>query len=159
MNVFVALVSGLLFGAGIMVSGMGNPEKVLAFLDLAGNWDPSLALVMAAAIPVSGLAFRVVDKRKTTLAGRAVQLPDTKRLDWRLVMGSALFGIGWGLAGICPGPAIALPGYGSAKGLVFALSMFLGMGLFTLMERRGILDYLNAVMTFRFWKKEKHPLS
>lgn len=137
MNAFIALVSGLLFGAGILVSGMGNPEKVLAFLDLAGNWDPSLALVMAAAIPVSGLAFRVVGKRKTTLAGHAVRLPGTKQLDWRLMAGSALFGTGWGLAGICPGPAVVLSAHGSARGLVFAVSMFLGMLMFTVMERRG----------------------
>lgn len=159
MNVLTALVSGLLFGAGIVVSGMGNPEKVLAFLDLAGNWDPSLALVMAAAIPVSGLAFRVVEKRKATLIGHIVQLPDTKQLDWRLITGSVLFGIGWGLAGICPGPAVALPGYGSAKGLLFALSLFFGMLMFTVMKRRGILAYLDSIMESRFLKKEKHPLS
>lgn len=138
MNIFIALVSGLLFGAGVVVSGMGNPEKVLAFLDLAGNWDPSLALVMIAAIPVSGLAFRFVAKSKTTLLWQVVRLPDTKRLDWRLMVGSALFGIGWGLAGICPGPAITLIAYGSAKGQVFALFMFLGMLLFATMKRRGI---------------------
>lgn len=141
MNILIALLSGLLFGAGIIVSGMANPEKVLAFLDLAGNWDPSLALVMAAALPVSGLAFRLIEKRQTTLAGQPIQLPDTKQINWRLITGAALFGTGWGLAGICPGPAIILSGQGLAKGCFFAFFMLLGMALFTVIKRPGILSF------------------
>lgn len=141
MNILIALLSGLLFGAGIIVSGMANPEKVLAFLDLAGNWDPSLALVMAAALPVSGLAFRLIEKRQTTLAGQPIQLPDTKQINWPLITGAALFGTGWGLAGICPGPAIVLSGHGLAKGCFFAFFMLLGMGLFTVIKRPGILSF------------------
>lgn len=140
MNILIALVSGLLFGAGIIVSGMANPEKVLAFLDLAGNWDPSLALVMAAALPVSGLAFRLIEKRQTTLAGQPIQLPDTKQINWRLITGAALFGTGWGLAGICPGPAIVLSGYGLAKGCFFACFMLLGMAIFTVIKRLRTLS-------------------
>lgn len=140
MNILIALLSGLLFGAGIIVSGMANPEKVLAFLDLAGNWDPSLALVMAAAIPVSALAFRLIEKRQTTLAGQPIHLPDTKQINWPLITGAALFGTGWGLAGICPGPAIILSGQGLAKGCFFASFMLFGMALFTVIKRLGILS-------------------
>ena len=98
----VALASGVLFGAGLAVSGMADPAKVLGFLDLFGRWDPSLALVMATAIPVAWLFYRGAAR-----AGRAVPPPPSARLDARLVLGAAIFGVGWGLVGLCPGPALA----------------------------------------------------
>ncbi|WAW10433.1 YeeE/YedE family protein [Oxalobacter vibrioformis] len=135
MYILTALISGLLFGMGVIFSGMSNPVKILAFLDIVGNWDPSLALVMAGAIPISAIVFLIAKKRKTTLTGIPLQLPDTQNLDYRLVTGSALFGIGWGLAGICPGPAIVLLGYASAKSVVFFIAMLAGMLAFSVATR------------------------
>lgn len=135
MYILAAFISGLLFGMGVIFSGMSNPMKILAFLDIAGNWDPSLALVMAGAIPISGAAFLIVKKRKAAMTGIPLQLPDTRNLDYRLVTGSALFGIGWGLAGICPGPAIVLLGYVSAKSVVFFIAMLGGMLVFSVAAR------------------------
>jgi uncharacterized membrane protein YedE/YeeE len=136
MTILSAFFSGLLFGMGMIIAGMANPAKVLAFLDLAGKWDPSLALVMGAAIPVSAVAFFIAEKRKSSLTGQKISLPDTRLVNWRLIVGSLLFGTGWGLAGICPGPAIALPGYGSVKGLVFVASLVTGMLLFSFVWQR-----------------------
>jgi hypothetical protein len=130
-----AFASGLVFGLGLIVAGMANPSKVLAFLDLAGPWDPSLALVMAAAIAIGGVGFRFASLRATSLLGLPVQLPTATRIDLRLVGGSALFGVGWGLAGICPGPALVLLGQGSLKGIVFTAAMLFGMGVFEWLER------------------------
>ena len=135
MNLLFSFVTGLVFGLGLIVSGMTNPAKVLAFLDLAGNWNPSLALVMGGAIPVSAVAFWIVGKWKTSLLGNAIQLPGTRHLDRRLIIGSMLFGIGWGLAGICPGPAIALLGFGAWKALVFVAAMLAGMVVFERITR------------------------
>ena len=135
MNSLFSFIVGLVFGVVLTVSGMTNPAKVLSFLDVAGNWDPSLALVMGGAIPVSAVAFWLSGKRKTSLLGQPIQLPDTHRLDRRLVIGSALFGIGWGLAGIGPGPGITLLGYGAWQGLVFVAALLVGMILFEIMER------------------------
>jgi len=134
-SVLISLLIGLLFGCGLIVSGMSNPAKVLAFLDLAGDWDPSLALVMAGAIAVGLLAFRVAGRRQTSLRGKPLQMPTARQIDRRLLIGSALFGIGWGLAGICPGPALVLLGTGAAKGFVFVLAMLAGMAIFTAFER------------------------
>jgi uncharacterized membrane protein YedE/YeeE len=135
MSVLISLLIGLLFGCGLIVSGMSNPAKVLAFLDLAGDWDPSLALVMAGAIAVGLPAFRVAGWRQTSLRGKPLQMPTARQIDRRLLAGSALFGVGWGLAGICPGPALVLLGSGAAKGLVFVLAMLAGMAMFTAFER------------------------
>lgn len=132
-----SLIAGLLFGLGLIIAGMGNPAKVLAFLDLAGNWDPSLALVMGGAIPVSAIAFRIAERRSTTFFGHAIQLPGTRNLDRRLLIGGLLFGIGWGLAGICPGPALVLLGSGVSKVLIFIAAMLAGMALFEMLERSG----------------------
>ena len=134
MHSFFALVAGLLFGINLIVAGMADPGKVLSFLDLAGKWDPSLALVMGGAIPVSAIAFLWAKKRARSLLGYPIQLPGTANLDKRLAMGGALFGIGWGLAGICPGPALVLLGSGAWQGAVFLLAMLAGMALF---ERMG----------------------
>lgn len=130
MRSLTALVAGLVFGLGLIVAGMANPGKVLAFLDIAGSWDPSLALVMGGAIPVSAFAFIWAGRRQQSLLGCPIQLPDTSKLDKRLAIGGALFGIGWGLAGICPGPALVLLGAGVWKVLVFLGAMLAGMVLF-----------------------------
>lgn len=130
-----ALLAGLLFGLGLIVSGMADPAKVLAFLDLAGRWDPSLAFVMGGAIVVGVPAFAWARRRKQSLLGQPMQLPAGGRVDRRLVLGSLLFGMGWGMAGICPGPALVLLGEGVGKALVFVLAMLAGMALFRWRER------------------------
>lgn len=130
-----ALAAGLLFGLGLIVSGMADPAKVLGFLDLAGQWDPSLALVMGGAIAIGLPAFTMARKRQRTLLGEPMQLPTARTIDRRLVLGSLLFGIGWGIAGICPGPALVLLGMASGKGLAFVLAMLAGMLLFRWSER------------------------
>lgn len=128
-RVVIAALAGLIFGLGLIVSGMVLPAKVLGFLDLAGAWDPSLALVMAGAIAVGLPAFAWARRAK-------VPLPDSTRIDRRLVGGSLLFGIGWGLAGLCPGPALVVAGLGDGKALGFVAAMLAGMGLFEWLERR-----------------------
>ena len=136
MLTFTALLSGLVFGLGLIVSGMANPHKVLGFLDLAGRWDPSLAFVMAGAIAVGFLAFVVANKRTVSFMGSAMRLPAARHIDRRLVVGSMLFGIGWGSAGFCPGPGLVALGMGEAKALVFVAAMLVGMGVFEWIERR-----------------------
>ena len=111
-TVFASLLAGLVFGLGLIVSGMANPAKVLGFLDLAGPWDPSLALVMAGAIAVAFLPFQWAKRQKMSLLGAPMQLPTSTRLDRRLVLGSVLFGAGWGVAGFCPGPGLVALGMG-----------------------------------------------
>ena len=134
---FFALVSGLLFGLGLILSGMANPAKVLGFLDLAGAWDPSLALVMGGAIAIGSIAFAIAKKRHLSYLGLSMQIPTNRAIDQRLALGSIVFGIGWGLAGICPGPAIVLLGAGSIKGAVFVSSMLMGMGIYQLLDSCG----------------------
>jgi uncharacterized membrane protein YedE/YeeE len=137
MGKLTALVAGLIFGLGLLLAGMANPAKVLGFLDLAGPWDPSLALVMAGAIAVAVLPFTWAKRQSRSLLGAALQLPHKRELDRRLLIGSLLFGIGWGIAGICPGPAVAILLTGHWQALLFVLAMLAGMGLFELLERRG----------------------
>lgn len=132
-----AFLVGLIFGLGLLVSGMANPEKVLGFLDLAGAWDPSLALVMGGAVGVGMIAFAVAHKRDTALLGEPIRLPTRRDIDSRLVLGSLGFGIGWGLAGFCPGPALIALGALELKALVFVAAMIAGMGIYELIERRG----------------------
>lgn len=134
MLAFTSLLAGLVFGIGLMVSGMANPAKVLGFLDLFGRWDPSLALVMGGAVAVSAVAFAIARRRSASLLGAALKLPTARQIDRRLVMGSVLFGIGWGIAGFCPGPALVALGMGEAKALVFVAAMLAGMGLFEGLE-------------------------
>lgn len=136
MQSFIAFVAALIFGLGLIISGMSDPAKVLGFLDLAGNWDPSLAFVMLGAIAVAAPAFALARKRGRTLDGQPLSLPATHNIDRRLIGGSLLFGIGWGLAGICPGPALVLLGQGNAGGLLFVVSMLAGMFVFEWLERR-----------------------
>jgi uncharacterized protein len=130
-----SFVAGLVFGVGLVVSGLVNPSKVLGFLDLAGRWDPSLALVMAGAIAVGLPAFFVAGKRAVTLLGTPMQLPNARQIDRRLVLGSLAFGIGWGLAGFCPGPALVALGAGQVKALVFVAAMLAGMLVFEVAQR------------------------
>jgi uncharacterized membrane protein YedE/YeeE len=136
MRILMALITGLVFGIGLIVAGMTNPAKVLGFLDLAGRWDPSLALVMAGAILVALPAFRVAARRRQSLLGEPMRLPTATRIDRRLVLGSLAFGAGWGLAGFCPGPALASLATGAVQPLIFCAAMLAGMGIFELLERR-----------------------
>ncbi|MDP4546272.1 MAG: DUF6691 family protein [Marinobacter sp.] len=131
-----SLVAGLIFGLGLIISGLANPAKVLGFLDLAGLWDPSLALVMGGAILVGLVAFTVAKKRTLSLLGFNMKLPTSTKIDKRLVGGSLMFGVGWGIAGFCPGPALVAVGAGEIKGIVFVASMVAGMMLFELIERK-----------------------
>ena len=122
-----ALLSGLVFGLGLILSGMGNPAKVQNFLDFFGQWDPSLALVMGGAIAVGLIAFRWAKRRKTALLGDAMQLPASTVIDRKLLTGSALFGIGWGLAGFCPGPALMNLATLTPQVWLFVAAMLVGM--------------------------------
>jgi uncharacterized membrane protein YedE/YeeE len=131
---FAALAVGLIFGVGLIVSGMFNPAKVLGFLDLAGAWDPSLAFVMAGAIAIGIAGFAVAAKRSTSLLDAPMQLPQNRRIDAQLIAGSVTFGVGWGLAGFCPGPALVALGVGQPKAVVFVIAMLLGMGAFEGLE-------------------------
>ena len=135
-----AFVAGLVFGVGLTIAGMTNPAKILGFLDLAGKSDPSLALVMVGAIGVGAIAFAFARRHTVSALGLPMQLPVTRTIDVRLFCGSLLFGIGWGLAGFCPGPAIVAVGAGYQKAAVFLVSMLLGMGGFELIERRRLRD-------------------
>ena len=130
-----AFLTGLLFGLGLLVSGMANPAKVLGFLDLAGAWDPSLALVMAGAVVVGLAAFRVADGRRRSLLAQPMRIPANRSIDRRLLLGSLGFGIGWGLAGFCPGPALVALGAGEPKAVVFVIAMLAGMAIFEGIER------------------------
>jgi uncharacterized membrane protein YedE/YeeE len=136
MRILMALITGLVFGIGLIVAGMTNSAKVLGFLDLAGRWDPSLALVMAGAILVALPAFRAAARRRQSLLGEPMHLPTATRIDRRLMLGSLAFGVGWGLAGFCPGPALASLATGAVQPLIFCAAMLAGMGIFELLERR-----------------------
>ena len=140
MAVFTSLLAGLVFGLGLTLSGMADPAKVLGFLDLAGPWDPSLALVMVGAIAVGLVGFTVVKQRNKSFLGLDLKLPTARHVDRRLVGGGLLFGVGWGIAGFCPGPALAALGMGELKAVVFVGAMLLGMGIFELFERRAPLS-------------------
>jgi uncharacterized membrane protein YedE/YeeE len=128
--------AGLFFGWGLMIAGMTDPSKVLGFLDLAGQWDPSLAFVMGGAIVVGVVAFAVARRRTTSFLGGALRLPTRRDIDQRLVVGSLLFGVGWGLAGFCPGPGVVSMATGQPKAVVFVIAMLVGMWIFEAVERR-----------------------
>ncbi len=139
MNIgFFSFLSGLLFGIGLLVSGMANPQKVLNFLDITGHWDPSLMLVMVGAIAVGLVSFRIAKHRTLSFLGLGIKLPTADKVDNRLIGGSLLFGMGWGLAGFCPGPALVALGSGEFKALVFVLSMIAGMLLFEYLDRNTL---------------------
>jgi len=131
----VALSAGLIFGIGLIVSGLANPAKVLAFLDLAGAWDPSLALAMGASLVVGVIAFALAGRRARSWIGTPMELPKRRDIDARLVLGSLAFGVGWGLAGFCPGPALVALGMGLPKAALFVVAMLAGMGIYELLER------------------------
>lgn len=135
MYLISAALTGLLFGVGLILAGMANPANVLGFLDLAGQWNPSLALVMGGALLVGVAAFPLASKRHASLLGAPMRLPSAKDIDRRLVLGGLAFGVGWGLAGFCPGPALVSLAFGGAKAWMFFGSMLAGMGLFELRER------------------------
>lgn len=130
MTTIVSMLVGMIFGFGLILSGMVNPAIVLSFLDIAGNWNPSLLWVMGGAMSVSAIAFAVAKKRKKSYLGIPIQIPITTQIDHRLLIGSFFFGVGWGIAGICPGPALVLVGSGSANAIVFLIAMMTGMLLF-----------------------------
>ncbi|HSI56139.1 MAG TPA: DUF6691 family protein [Ideonella sp.] len=136
MTVFTSLLAGLVFGLGLIVSGMANPAKVLGFLDLGGAWDPSLAFVMGGAVAVGAVAFTLARRRTQSWLGAEMKLPTSRGIDRRLVLGSLVFGIGWGVAGFCPGPGLVALGMGEGKALVFVVAMLAGMGVFEWLERR-----------------------
>ena len=125
-----AFLAGLVFGLGLIVSAMVNPAKVLAFLDLAGVWDPSLALVMGGAIEVGLVGFAAAKRRYISLLSLDMKLLAIKRVDGKLVIGSLLFGIGWGIGGICPGPALVAVALGESKAFTFLIAMTIGMGVY-----------------------------
>lgn len=127
MQTVLVFLSGLVFGIGLIISGMSNPAKVIHFLDIAGNWDPSLAFVMLGAIPVAMIGFRWVEKSGQTAFHDTLHLPGTKHVNKSLIVGGFVFGAGWAIAGFCPGPALVALGAGYGKALVFVLAMLAGM--------------------------------
>jgi uncharacterized membrane protein YedE/YeeE len=144
MHLVASFFAGLVFGFGLILSGMANPAKVLGFLDLAGAWDPSLALVMAGAIAVALFASALARKRTKSYLGLDMKMPAARRIDRRLIGGSIVFGIGWGIAGFCPGPGLVALGMGEWKAAVFVAAMLSGMALFELLERRPAPDAQEA---------------
>ncbi|MBU3030173.1 DUF6691 family protein [Paracoccus marinaquae] len=137
MRLAIAALSGALFGAGLVISGMTDPAKVQGWLDVFGRWDPTLGFVLTGAILPMLVAWRVAARRRTALTGIGLPPPPPQRIDTRLIGGAALFGLGWGLAGLCPGPAIASVGFGGAPFLIFFAAMIAGMLLFALWDRRA----------------------
>lgn len=134
MKLIAALFTGLIFGLGLIVSGMTDPSKVIGFLDIAGRWNPSLALVMVGAIAVGVIAFGFARTRTLSFLGEPFRLPTATQIDKRLLLGGVVFGFGWGLAGYCPGPALASVLTGGIKPLVFVAAMIVGMAIFEVLE-------------------------
>lgn len=130
MQIISAGLVGLVFGLGLILGGMTNPAKVIGFLDLAGAWDPSLGLVMGGAMVIAAAAFKVAKRRARSVLGATLQIPQSRVIDKRLILGSLAFGAGWGLAGFCPGPALVSVASGAAEALVFVAAMLAGMALF-----------------------------
>ena len=128
-----AFAVGLLFGLGLLVSGMADPAKVLAFIDVTGRWDPSLAFVMAGAVAVSATGYFVARRRGRPLLASRLEIPTRRDLDPRLIAGAAVFGLGWGLAGLCPGPALTLLTVAPAQAVTFVVAMVVGMLAFHLL--------------------------
>ena len=135
MQILTALATGLIFGLGLILSGMTDPSKVIGFLDLTGQWDPSLAFVMGGAILVGLVAFQFAKGREKSLLGDLMRLPTARQVDRRLVLGSLAFGIGWGLAGYCPGPALVAVAQGGIQPLIFVAAMLAGMTFYEVQDR------------------------
>ena len=136
MYIVFSFVTGLVFGFGLIVSQMISPVKVQSFLDVLGRWDPSLLLVMAAAVVITGIAVLFAKKRTASWLGTPMIQPTARHLDRRLVGGSIVFGIGWGLAGFGPGPALVALGTGHVKAFIFVIAMIAGMAIFEVAERK-----------------------
>lgn len=136
MSAFIAIISGSLFAIGLVISGMTNPDKVIGFLDILGNWDYSLAFVMVGAISVSFVAFKVFKSKKPFCAPESF-LPTKTEIDKKLLIGSAMFGIGWGIAGFCPGPAIVNLVTFDTKAIIFVVSMLVGMKTYSLILEKS----------------------
>lgn len=140
MQVLMALIGGLLFGTGLTVSGMVNPEKILAFLDLgaipSGGWDPTLAFVMIGALVVSAPAYHWAKTHHKALAGCDISIPKSRQIDRSLILGAVLFGAGWGLGGYCPGPAISGLAFGYWQTALLVVSMLAGMLFFRLTREK-----------------------
>ncbi len=130
MMMLTSFLIGLLFGLGLIVSQMINPAKVIGFLDVAGSWDPSLAFVMGGALVVTGVGYKLLNRRKRPLLVIDFIIPDKTQLDARLIGGAAIFGVGWGLVGLCPGPALAALGTGATDAVIFCVAMIVGMAAF-----------------------------
>lgn len=137
MQTLFAFLTGLIFGLGLILSGMANPAKVIGFLDLAGKWDPSLLFVMGGAIAIGFFAFRFAGQHPTALLGDVMRLPTARQIDHRLVLGALMFGAGWGLAGYCPGPAVASLATGNLQPIIFVMAMMLGMAIYEVQDRIG----------------------
>jgi uncharacterized membrane protein YedE/YeeE len=135
MNAVWTFLAGLLFGLGLIVSGMTDPSKIIGFLDIAGAWDPSLAFVMGGAVLVGLVAFRFARRRTASFLGGAMHLPSARQIDRPLIIGSLAFGVGWGLAGYCPGPAVVAFGAGQEQAVVFVVAMIAGMALYEAEDR------------------------
>lgn len=135
LNPVAAFAAGLIFGIGLIFAGMTDPSKVIGFLDIAGNWDPSLAFVMGGAILVGVIAFMCAKRCATSMLGEEMRLPANHTIDKPLVIGSLLFGAGWGLVGFCPGPALTALGSGNGKAVIFVIAMIAGMAIFEFMQR------------------------
>lgn len=129
MRLLITYLIGLVFGLGIVISGMANPAKVLNFFDLAGHWDPSLAFVLGGAVVTAFIGYRVVFKRPAPMFENVFSLPTSTELDWKLIAGSGVFGIGWGIAGFCPGAALPVLGTGNSTVFLFVGSLIVGMVL------------------------------
>ncbi len=127
MRYLIALVGGLVFGLGLIASGMTDPAKIKGFLDLVGPWDPSLAFVMGGAIAIGVPAFAIAKHRTTSWSGDRMEIPSSTIIDGRLIAGGVLFGIGWGIGGFCPGPALVALGYGLGAAWIFVAAMLAGM--------------------------------
>ncbi|MBW3096620.1 YeeE/YedE family protein [Pseudohoeflea coraliihabitans] len=137
MSFLVNLGLGLLFGFGLLISGMANPAKVLNFLDLFGTWDPSLAFVMGGAVLVGAIGYRYVLRRDEPIRGQSFHLPTRRDIDARVLIGPAIFGVGWGLGGFCPGPALTALSFGAIGTLTFVPAMIAGMAVARLVAERN----------------------
>lgn len=137
-RVLASVIAGLLFGVGLVISDMINPARVLAFLDVTGAWDPSLAFVMGGALIPSAIAYRIRARRAAPLLDTAFHIPENRSIDPKLLIGSALFGLGWGLVGLCPGPAFAGLVLGRWEVILFVVAMLCGMALHRLMLKRAV---------------------
>ncbi len=137
-NLF-AFISGLLFGLGLIISGMANPAIVQGFLDVMGDWNPALAWVMVGALSVATVAVLLVRRRSTNLLGGALHIPKNSIIDRQLVLGGLIFGVGWGMIGICPAPALVLVGQGVWQGILFAVAMLIGIKVGNQIQVRALL--------------------